>query len=50
MFDGTLAARLIIGRDFALTGSSPESCCNLFVIASEQTAELEWLILNKLNK
>ena len=25
-FDGTLAIRLIIGRDFAVTRSSPESC------------------------
>ena len=30
MFEGTLAIRLIIGRDFAVTRSSPESCCNIF--------------------
>ena len=35
--------RLIIGRDFAVTRSSPESCCDLFAIASEQTLELKWL-------
>ena len=28
MFEGTLAIRLIIGRDFVVTRSSPESCCN----------------------
>ena len=49
-FDGTLAIRLIFGRDFAVTRSSPESCCSLFAIASEQTVELKWLILNKHNK
>ena len=49
-FDGTLAIRLIIGRDFVVTRSSPESCCNLFAIASEQNEEQKWLILNKLNK
>ena len=42
--------RLSIGRDFAVTRSSPEFCCGLFAIASEQTAELKWLILNKHNK
>ena len=35
MFEGALAIRLIIGRDFPVTRSSPESCCNLFAIASE---------------
>ena len=49
-FDGTLAIRLIIGRGFAVTRSSPESCCTLFAIASEQTVELKWLILNKHNR
>ena len=33
--------RLIIGRDFAVTRSSLESCCNLFAVASEQTVELK---------
>ena len=42
-----LAIRLIIGRDFAVTRSSPESCCTLFAIASEQLVELKCLILNK---
>ena len=37
---GALAIRLITGSDFAETRSSPESCCNLFVIASEQTVDL----------
>ena len=50
MFEGALAIRLIIGRDFAVTRSSPESCCDIFAIASEQTVELKWLILNKHNK
>ena len=49
MFEGTLAIRLIIGRDFAVPRSSPESCCNLFAMASEQTVGLEWMILNKHN-
>ena len=49
MIEGTLAIRLIIGRDFAVTRSSPESCCNIFAMASEQTVELQWLILNKHN-
>ena len=40
-------AKLIIGFDFAVTLSSPESCCTLFAIASEQTVELIWLMLNK---
>ena len=50
MFEGALAIRLIIGRDFAVTRSSPESCCDVFAIASEQTVELKWLILNKHNR
>ena len=49
-FDGTLAIKLIIGRYFAVTRSSLESCCSLFAIASEQTVKLKWLILNKHNK
>ena len=47
--EGALAIKLIIGLDFAVTLSSPQSCCNLFDIASEQTVELKWLILNKHN-
>ena len=47
MFDGALAIKLILGRNFAVTRSCPESCCDLFPIASEQTVELKWLILNK---
>ena len=42
--DGILALRLIIGRDFAVTRSSPESCSSLFAIASEQIFGLKWLI------
>ena len=50
MFESVLAMTLIISRDFAVTRPSPESCCNLFAIDSEQTVELKWLILNKHNK
>ena len=50
MFEGTLAIRLIIGRDVAVTRSSPETCCNLFAMASEQSVELKWLMLNKHNR
>ena len=42
--------KFIIGFDFAVTLSSPESFCVLFAIASEQTVELKWQILNKHNK
>ena len=45
--EGAFAIRLIIGLDFAVTLSSPESCCVLFAINSKQTVELKWLILNK---
>ena len=45
--EGALAIWLIIGLDFAVTPSSPESCCTLFAIPSEQTVELKWLMLNK---
>ena len=48
--DGILALRFIIGFDFAVTRSSPDPCCSLFVIAAEQTVELKWLMLNKHNK
>ena len=47
MFEGTLAIWLINGLDCAVTRSSPESCCNLFAMASEQTVGLKWLMLNK---
>ena len=42
--------KFIIGFDFAVTLSSPESYCTLFVIASEHSAELKWLMLNKHKK
>ena len=48
--DGVLATRFIIGRDFAVTRSSPESCWDRFAIAAEQTVGLKWLMLNKHNK
>ena len=48
--DGVLAIRFIIGRDFAVTRSPPESCWDRFASVSEHTAELKWLILNKHNK
>ena len=48
--DGVLAVRFIIGLDFAVTRSSPESCRDRFATAAEQTVELKWLILNKHNK
>ena len=39
--------KFIIGFDFAVTLSSPESFCVLFDITSEHSAELKWLMLNK---
>ena len=39
--------KFIIGVDFAVTLSSPESLCVLFDITSEQSVELKWLMLNK---
>ena len=48
--DGVLPPRFIIGRDFAVTRSSPESCSNRFYMAAEQTVGLKWLMLNKFNK
>ena len=48
--EGELAIRLIIGLDFAVTLSSPDSSCVLFDITSEHSVELIWLILNKHNK
>ena len=50
MSKNTLATRLNIGRDFAVTHYSPESCWDRFAIVSEHTVELKWLILNKHNK
>ena len=47
-FDNTLAIRLNIGRDFAVTPSSPEYCGNIFTIASVQTVEL--ILLKKIDK
>ena len=48
--DGVLAIRFIIGREFAVTRSSPEFCWDRFAIVSEHAVELKWLILNKHNK
>ena len=52
--DGALsllrAIRFILGLDFAVTRSSPDSCWIRFAIAAEQTVELKWLILNKLQQ
>ena len=39
--------KFIIGFDFAVTLSSPDSSCVLFDITSEQSVELKWLMLNK---
>ena len=36
--------KLIIGLDFAVTLSSPDSSCVLFDITSEQFVELKWLM------
>ena len=36
--------KFIIGLDFAVTLSSPESFCVLFDITSEHSAELKWLM------
>ena len=43
---GALAIKLIIGLDFAVTLSSPDSSCVLFDITSEQSVELKRLMLN----
>ena len=49
--DGALsllrAIKFIIGLDFAVILSSPESFCFLFDITSEQSVELKWLMLKK---
>ena len=42
--EGVLAVKFIMGRDLAVTRSSPDPCCILFAITSEQTVELKWLI------
>ena len=39
--------KFIIGFDFAVTLSSPESFCVLFDITSEHSAERKWLMSNK---
>ena len=39
--------KFIIGFDFAVTLSSPESFCVLFGIISEHSEELKWSTLNK---
>ena len=44
------AIKFIIGLDFAVTLSSPDSFCVLFNITSENSAELKWLLLNKHKK
>ena len=44
------AIKFIIGLDFAVTLSSPDSFCVLFDITSEHSAELKWLMLNKHKK
>ena len=41
-----LDTKFIIGFDFAVTLSSPESFCVLFDITPEQLIELKWLLLN----
>ena len=45
--EGALAISLIIGLDFAVTLSSPDSFCVLFDITSAHSAELKWLMFNK---
>ena len=45
--EGALAIKLIIGLDFAVTLSSPDSSCVLLDITSEQSVELKWLMLIK---
>ena len=39
--------KFIIGFDFAVTLSSPESFCVLFDITSRQLVEMKWLIMNR---
>ena len=47
VFSPHRATKFIIGFDFAVTLSSPESFCVLFDITSEQSVEMKWLMLNK---
>ena len=42
--------KFIIGFDFAVTLSSPESFCVLFDITSEQSVELKWLNVEQTQK
>ena len=42
--EGALAIEIIIGLDFAVTLSSPDSSCVLFDIISEQSVEMKWLM------
>ena len=48
--EGILAVKFIMGRDLAVTRSSPDPCRARFAIAAMQAVELKWLILNKVNK
>ena len=41
------ATKIVVGSDFAVTLSSPESVYVLFDITSEHSAELKWLMLNQ---
>ena len=45
-----LDTKFVIGFDFAVTLSSPESSCVLFDITSRQVVDLKWLMLNKHKK
>ena len=42
--------KFIVGLDFAVTLSSPESFCVLFDITSEHSAELKWLNVKQTHK
>ena len=48
--EGILAVKFIMGRDLAVTRSSPDSFWARFAIAAVQAVELKWLMLNKFNK
>ena len=49
--DGALSLlrtiKFVVGLDFAVAPSSPDSFCVLLDITSEHSAELKWLMLNK---
>ena len=45
--EGVLAVKFIMGRDFAVTRSSLQSCWDRFAIAAMQAIELKWIMLNK---